>query len=501
MAALEDIWQDDTLGRRHDGDTVYRFLMGQIEARRARGAVASYVLNIDAAWGHGKSYFLDRFATQLELSGHVVARVNAWENDLTNEPMIAVMAAIEDALKDHLSTPSKVQRKWKALVKSSGPLAVSLVRGVATSLLKKHTDTFLEDVGDALNGEPMSTTASEDADDSAIGEGVAAVVENLGDDFASGLIEAHKQQLNSIKTFRANLASMSASLRESMGTDSLIFILVDELDRCRPSHAIDLLEAVKHLFNTDGIVFVVATNTDQLSASVKAVYGNDFNAKTYLLRFFDRTFRFRDAEPKIFIGHLFKLHGIDPAPLSRFQMDSIELSAAYFSIFDMSLRDIEQCFEIFATVHTLWESKVPLQLPLLWPMICMYHTGREQAFELLCGQPSRAEIDSVFPTNRILLSQKEHDLPRREIVTKSIEAKGLTQCFMSGFTKPLHNLVDASTGSLARRAAADYFAAELSQLHGNRYNPADPPYSVIRQYRDLVKLAVQFKQSEPTDAL
>ena len=65
-----------------------------------------------------------------------------------------------------------------------------------------------------------------------------------------------------------------------------LFILIDELDRCRPNYAIELLENIKHIFDIPGIVFIVATDSKQLSHSINAVYGSKFASEKYLKRFF-----------------------------------------------------------------------------------------------------------------------------------------------------------------------------------------------------------------------
>ena len=78
-------------------------------------------------------------------------------------------------------------------------------------------------------------------------------------------------------------------------------MIIDELDRCRPSYAVELLEVAKHVFAVDHIVFVLAVNRSQLSHSVKALYGNDFDAYGYLRRFFDVDFRLPDPSREKFI--------------------------------------------------------------------------------------------------------------------------------------------------------------------------------------------------------
>ena len=64
-------------------------------------------------------------------------------------------------------------------------------------------------------------------------------------------------------------------------------MFVDELDRCRPAYALDLLEVVRHLFSVDGVVVVLAINRDQLRCAVGSLYGDEFGTDRYLRRFAD----------------------------------------------------------------------------------------------------------------------------------------------------------------------------------------------------------------------
>ena len=77
--------------------------------------------------------------------------------------------------------------------------------------------------------------------------------------------------------------------------------MIDELDRCRPSYAIELLESAKHIFSVDGVVFALSTNRQQLEASIKGVYGDSFSATDYLERFFDISFRLPSVDRRIYI--------------------------------------------------------------------------------------------------------------------------------------------------------------------------------------------------------
>ena len=69
-----------------------------------------------------------------------------------------------------------------------------------------------------------------------------------------------------------------------------VVVMVDELDRCSPEYAVEMLQLLEHVFCADNVVFVVSMNRAELVHSVKAFYGQSFNADGYLERFFDNVF-------------------------------------------------------------------------------------------------------------------------------------------------------------------------------------------------------------------
>lgn len=66
-----------------------------------------------------------------------------------------------------------------------------------------------------------------------------------------------------------------------------LIIFIDELDRCRPSFAIEMLERIKHYFDDERVIFVVSLNKEQLLHTIANYYGRGFNATAYLNKFFD----------------------------------------------------------------------------------------------------------------------------------------------------------------------------------------------------------------------
>lgn len=67
-----------------------------------------------------------------------------------------------------------------------------------------------------------------------------------------------------------------------------LVIFIDELDRCRPNFAIEMLERIKHYFDDDRIIFVASINREQLIHSISKYYGTNFDSTGYLDKFFDR---------------------------------------------------------------------------------------------------------------------------------------------------------------------------------------------------------------------
>jgi hypothetical protein len=90
-----------------------------------------------------------------------------------------------------------------------------------------------------------------------------------------------------------------------------LVIFIDELDRCRPNFAIEVLEKAKHLFNVDNIIFVLATDKTQLGHSIRAVYGQGLDVNEYLRRFIDFDYLLPSPVRSDFIVSLSKQLGLD----------------------------------------------------------------------------------------------------------------------------------------------------------------------------------------------
>ncbi len=88
---------------------------------------------------------------------------------------------------------------------------------------------------------------------------------------------------------RKDVESMVGEFLDSLIPEkgNRLIIFIDELDRCKPSYAVRLLERIKHYFSHDNITFVFSVNINELQHTIRKHYGDDFNGTRYLDRFFD----------------------------------------------------------------------------------------------------------------------------------------------------------------------------------------------------------------------
>lgn len=98
----ETAWAEDKLNRQEEANDLLHFLQGRLQERLSRGAGANYVINVDSGWGQGKSYFLSNIRKDLIARGAAVALVDAWATDFSDDPLTAIMSAIDAAMQPHL---------------------------------------------------------------------------------------------------------------------------------------------------------------------------------------------------------------------------------------------------------------------------------------------------------------------------------------------------------------------------------------------------------------
>ena len=248
----QDPWGDDRLERKEVADRLTSIVRDQ---------EAPFVITVDGRWGTGKTFLLKRWAQDLRNQDPKWQAIyyNAWEDDFADDPLLAILAQFSEH-----ADPGFKERAGR-LVEVAGPL---LAYGVSLAAL--------------FAGIPVPPAPT----------GTASPAEKLN---------AYLEKRAAKEELTALLRELAAEVRQDTG-QPLVFI-IDELDRCRPTFAIELLERVKHIFDVPNIVFVFGINRGELEKSLESVYG-EIDAAVYLRRFFDMEFTLPEPDPVEFCKSL-----------------------------------------------------------------------------------------------------------------------------------------------------------------------------------------------------
>ena len=313
----DDPFKNDLLGRREPAD-ILTHIVGSIDG--------PCVLAIDAAWGTGKTTFLKIWSQYLRNEGFPVVEFNAWETDFAGDPFVALSTELTNAFQKY---PENLPTDKITAAKNA---AKEILRRAIPSVIRLATAGIL-DVGQLAEKE--------------IGQALAS--------YAEYQLSRYQDERESVEKFRAVLQEMAATLSKSRDGRPLV-VVIDELDRCRPSYAIELLEVAKHLFTVDHIVFALAVNRAELAQSVRALYGASFDAEGYLRRFFDVDFRLPEADRKAFIEATLNAIQIDDYfnrtmdREGRQDADARGLLTGFFGTPDLSLRRVAQALHRLGVV-------------------------------------------------------------------------------------------------------------------------------------------------------
>lgn len=236
----------------------------------------STIIALDGSWGSGKTFFVRQIKSILE-SQNPFLNQNETQNSELLSQYAEVWKSKHQSKKQAVTPHVCVYYDAWAHDADEDPL-LSLIFDIYSTA--KHEYSFAElNLPTSLLSELIQINLAFTAQS-------AVTLSPFG--FAGKKFTKGNEFIDSLKTeqdLARKIREFLDALLHERGTRLVVF--VDELDRCRPSYAIRLLEKVKHYFDNENITFVFSIDSVELQATVKQYYGNDFNAGKYLDRFFD----------------------------------------------------------------------------------------------------------------------------------------------------------------------------------------------------------------------
>lgn len=383
-------WDDDVLGRRRYASYLTTYLDGRTKLPET--GLRPFTLALDADWGLGKSFFIDRWSRDLEIAqpARLSFVFNAWKADYGSDALFAFIAALKSALEERLSAarPDALVKKksadaaaklMKQIRRAAMPTAKAMVVGY---IRQKFGDGVEAALRDSCAEEGESSQARAARSDAAL------------DTLFENMLKEEEGRDKLIDEFKSSVKAYLEAICSATSAELPMYIFVDELDRCRPSFAIELLEAIKHLFDIEGLVFVVSTNMNQLSEAVKAVYGQGFASRAYLKRFFDAEYALPDPEATAHVRLLVKdrlvlrtLNFDFGLPYNGVvgwdKVDELEEVLGWvFRSFDLDLRSQAQVIEVFTAAALGHDQTLPVHAFLLGALCAINHRFPEIFREL-----------------------------------------------------------------------------------------------------------------------
>lgn len=233
-----------------------------------------FVLAINNKWGTGKTTFVKMWERFLQKRGYLTMHFNAWENDFEMEALAAMLGELKKLI------GKKEDKTFKLLVEKAATISKRILPSIAKNTAKKYL------------GEEVSELIS---------NSVEAATDILNDE-----VEEYINKKDNLAAFREQLDEF---IKENGKGKPVVFI-IDELDRCRPDYAVEVLEKVKHFFSVPGIIFVLSIDKKQLGYAIQGYYGSaNIDTDEYLRRFIDLEYQLPKPNVEDFSKYLFQYYG------------------------------------------------------------------------------------------------------------------------------------------------------------------------------------------------
>ena len=296
------------------------------------------VVTLDGSWGSGKSVFIKQWAGLMRERGGSVVYFDAFGNDIHDNAFLALASEIHFLAEDTLGKKNKSTQtfldKATKVAKTLAPTGFRLAAHIGTGGLL-HSEYF-----------------------KAMDDTIKAGLKTFGNELEDALEKTIREKLQKtgeerllLESFRKALEDVSKAITKKKSNHQpppLIFI-VDELDRCRPPFALDVIERIKHLFSVSNVCFVLVMDLPQLETAIQGAYGGKFDARTYLEKFYHlkvmlpKRDRINREQRERYLFHLWESSNL------KFEFEDIDIAGLILGeirdlahIHELSLRQIER---------------------------------------------------------------------------------------------------------------------------------------------------------------
>jgi KAP family P-loop domain len=201
-----------------------------------------FAIGIFGGWGSGKTTLMEAIEARLKPETTVTVRFNAWRFEREPHILVPLLDAIREGLAnwaaDHADEPAKAEQARK-VARRIGRVVRALVTGVSAEVGISEVVKVKYDVGKAIDA--LSQPAEEPE---------AEQPQSL---YFAGFLELER--------------AFTAFAKDGA---TRVVVFVDDLDRCLPPNALEVLESMKLFFDLPGFVFVVGLDEQIVDRAVRS---------------------------------------------------------------------------------------------------------------------------------------------------------------------------------------------------------------------------------------
>lgn len=324
----EDGFAKDKLGRQEFGESLCNLVIKVDDG---------LVLALDARWGEGKTTFVKMWQGLLRQKGIPSIYIDAFQDDYANDAFLTIAGHITQYAEKNSDVETAADFKKKAT-----KVLLNVLTWSAKTGIKVATAGIIDNAGVEL-----ITSIKDDLSEEASKAAEKIFMEKLG---------SAQEDKAVVENFHTTLSTLPQKLRNNEG--NRLVIILDELDRCRPTYAVNVLERIKHLFSVPNICFVLVMNKEQLEGTLKSVYGATLDARTYLQKFINieatlpkkSDINNQQSDHATYVNLLYAAHEIHAGEDESSLITATTLLAQNF---DLSLRHLERAFSNITLFYLL----------------------------------------------------------------------------------------------------------------------------------------------------
>ena len=233
-------------------------------------------ISLDARWGEGKTFYVRQIEKTLEYQ--TLKKFGTDDAKLKEMKPYFANTVLEDIDLENSYFPV-YYNAW--LYDNHADPLMSLLL-VISKKSKKYIDTTRAKKLSNRFGEFLSSFNA-----SVIFPGKSSIQGSIDGEKATNSLK-NVDILEEVKTAEEIREEVKRILDEAIVEQAQkLVIFIDELDRCRPNYALEMLERIKHYFDDDRIIFIISVNKGQLIHTISNYYGTGFDSTGYLNKFFD----------------------------------------------------------------------------------------------------------------------------------------------------------------------------------------------------------------------